>query len=178
MTGVALLEAAVIVWLAVSLLLSRREAGRDPLTGLANRRAADAWFGRMLRRRYNGRLTAVVLDMDHVKQYNDTRGHQAGDQLLRSVARVLGENARKTDLAVRWGGEEFLLMLPRTNEAEAEHLVERMRKVIRQNTGATFSAGIAEGLADKPVHDILHHADTALYQAKVRRDCTVRWVAA
>jgi diguanylate cyclase (GGDEF)-like protein len=118
-------------------------------------------------------LAAVVLDLDHFKRFNDRHGHQAGDQLLAEVGRALRAVARDADFVGRWGGEEFLLLLPRTHAAGAVELAEKVREAIAAlaipgiDTGATGSLGVAA----YPLHAssgeaLVRAADEAMYAAK------------
>ena len=154
------------------------QATRDPLTELFNRRYIEDTLPRELHRalRRGAPLCVAMLDLDHFKLCNDTFGHDAGDLVLRESSRVLRENLRQSDIACRYGGEEFLLVLPDASLEDTsrrlEHirlLFERMEIVHRGQllTTITFSAGVAVA----PEHgsnpeDLLHAADDALYAAK------------
>jgi len=108
---------------------------RDALTGLINRRALDAELGRLWEQAQRDRrtLTLMMIDIDHFKSYNDTHGHQSGDEALRAVARVLGTASRRPlDLAARYGGEEFVLLLYDVSEQAAEEAAEAVRKEIEK----------------------------------------------
>jgi len=159
----------------------------DPLTGLHNRRHFDACAGAELERsvRHGLRLSAVMLDLDHFKDVNDTRGHAAGDAVLTGVARVCLSTLRTSDIDVRYGGEELCFLLPETGSQDAVALAERLRKAIaglRFAAGAdefsvTASLGVAEwdGAHDS-VEALLHRSDEALYAAKrAGRDRVVAW---
>ena len=151
----------------------------DGLTGLLNRQAiqeraeAEAHRAARLRRPWS----IVLFDIDHFKNVNDTFGHLDGDLVLRAVAGVLIDQKRPYDWAGRWGGEEFLLLLPETSLSEAVGVAERIRGAVdgRQLAGpqdtpihVTISAGVASaGTAARPHIDaLLREADTALYEAK------------
>jgi diguanylate cyclase (GGDEF)-like protein len=154
---------------AGSVLAQLREVARleaetrtDPLTGLANRGAVDAAVATL-----RPGDAVVLLDLDHFKDLNDTRGHDAGDAALVSFAAALRTACRRDDLAGRFGGEEFVLLLRQTDEAGAVDVVTRLRHAWAE-AGAvvTFSAGVAEvPPAASPEH-ALHSADRALYAAK------------
>jgi diguanylate cyclase (GGDEF)-like protein/PAS domain S-box-containing protein len=141
-------------------------ARHDALTGLPNRRVLDEQVPReMARARRSGRpLCLVIIDIDHFKAFNDSRGHLAGDELLRGCAIAWDGKLRGSDTIVRFGGEEFLVVLPETEPGDAERIVERLRAATPQ--GQTCSAGIAawDGVAD--VDDLISAADAALYRAK------------
>lgn len=147
----------------------------DALTGLFNRRHLDEelTIRHADARRHHEPLSLVLLDIDHFKRVNDTHGHSVGDIVLREFAKRLSHKLRIGDIAGRWGGEEFLVILPRTDLGGAVEVAERIRAAI----GATpFSAGTAqlavavsggccEGPGETPV-ELLHGVDTRLYQAK------------
>ena len=152
-------------------------ASTDPLTGLLNRRRfleqADKEFLRS--QRYQHELSAVMLDIDHFKAINDTRGHFVGDQVLIALSRAAENLLRGTDILGRWGGEEFVFLMPETPLAGAAILAERLREVLARlavDTTAgtlhfTVSAGVAaHDAADADITDILQRADSALYAAK------------
>ncbi len=155
-------------------------AATDPLTKLANRRrfdeALNAEWNRC--RRLRSPLSLVMSDVDNFKHYNDSFGHKTGDQCLRHIARVLERNTRRTgDLAVRYGGEEFILLLPNTDAAGAFSIAEKIRKEISEaaeNGGdpyprkITISMGVASAVPEewKNPEDLLGEADRALYEAK------------
>jgi len=150
---------------------------RDPLTGLANRASTLAEFQNRfgLSLRYNRPLAVVICDLDHFKQVNDTRGHWAGDFVLRVFGERLTASLREADLAGRIGGEEFLMVLPETDLTGARPFAERLRKAIAGtpvalpsgDLGVTCSLGIAERTtADQDPGQLLARADAALYRAK------------
>ncbi|HZA95643.1 MAG TPA: diguanylate cyclase [Burkholderiaceae bacterium] len=138
----------------------------DALTGAINRRgledAMPVEFSRA--QRSEQPLTLVMLDLDHFKRYNDRRGHPAGDALLRGAAQAWRKQLRPTDMLVRYGGEEFTLVLPRTDADEAAHLVDRLRALVPDRQ--TFSAGIATWDGSETATEVLQRADQALLQAK------------
>jgi len=142
---------------------------QDPLTGLGNRRymeiRTEIAFARS--RRYERPLSAIMLDIDFFKRYNDTYGHQAGDDMLVRVAKAVSKNIRETDFAARYGGEEFLVVLPETPLPEALEAAERIRKSVEKETGVTVSLGVAcfqKEMKDKET--LIKKADEALYIAK------------
>jgi two-component system cell cycle response regulator len=149
----------------------------DELTGLANRRRlTDALAsGMALARRQRTPLSVVLADLDRFKELNDTLGHEAGDRALVRTAQALQAGLREVDVLGRWGGEEFLVVLPGSDEAGAREVGERLRKVVEQMglvnqvTGNTLttSVGVAtlgEGV-DSPA-ELVRRADQALYAAK------------
>lgn len=144
-------------------------SAHDPLTGLANRRALEAALTRDIGtvQRYGGELAVIMMDLDHFKHFNDTRGHQAGDELLVRVAGILRNSLRESDLAVRYGGEEFLVLLHRADAERAREVAERMRATVAAETPVTVSAGVAAFRRDADNgHSLIARADAALYLAK------------
>jgi two-component system, cell cycle response regulator len=149
-----------------------RQALTDDLTGLANRRHG----GRQLEREValcvrHGRLLALLrVDVDHFKLINDSHGHEAGDQVLVEVARRLERAVRGGDELARWGGDEFVAILPGTDKAGALRAAERLRAAVSESPIAvagpvTISVGWAHWAGDTP-DDLLARADRALYRAK------------
>lgn len=157
----------------------RREAMTDGLTGLANRKAFDAEFDRILQDAavHKNVFTLLMLDIDHFKSFNDNFGHQVGDQVLRLVARTLKDSIKGKDFAARYGGEEFSIILPDTDLAGAVIVGNALRKavagkdVINRSTGKvlgriTMSVGVAEYSGEKVPEELIERADNALYTAK------------
>lgn len=138
------------------------EASIDPLTGLANRRA----MGRILGRIEDGDAL-VLIDLDHFKELNDTRGHDHGDEVLKAFGAMLRSTLRERDHPGRYGGEEFLIVVPDTDVSEAQGVVDRLYEQWAEARPApiSFSAGIAPVGVDA---DALKAADAALYEAKRR----------
>ncbi|MDP3227751.1 MAG: sensor domain-containing diguanylate cyclase [Acidovorax sp.] len=150
------------------------QARTDALTGLLNRRGFETQmaFGLAMAQRSGRPLSLITVDVDHFKRVNDTYGHEAGDEVLRRLARTLQERLRGSDVVARFGGEEFVVMLPDTDlagaQAIAQALVQAMADQQDPVVGTiTVSAGVASmrGLQDKAT-DILRRGDAALYQAK------------
>jgi diguanylate cyclase (GGDEF)-like protein/PAS domain S-box-containing protein len=141
-------------------------ARTDDLTGLPNRRAWDDELNRELARsRRSGELFSVaMLDLDRFKEFNDTHGHQAGDQLLRYAGTTWRRAVRITDFIARYGGEEFALLLPGCPPGSASDVVERVRAVTPM--GQTCSGGIAVWDREESAGDLVARADVALYEAK------------
>jgi diguanylate cyclase len=157
-------------------------ARTDALTELFNRRALDDELNRRLAEwhRRHSVFTLIMVDVDHFKKFNDTHGHQAGDDVLRGVAATLRNTMREMDMVARFGGEEFAIVLPVTNLAEGLRAAERARTAIskfRLNLGdtelkVTASLGVAEVLDVDNVGTLIKRADEALYSAKkAGRDC-------
>lgn len=154
--------------------ISTRAAQTDELTGLMNRRAffehAQLLYAQC---RHNQQpLCALMLDMDHFKQINDTYGHQAGDQVLRQIGGVISASFRKADVYGRLGGEEFAVLLPNTSLETARDIAEQLIKSISGLVsepvhGLTASLGVASTHAlDQDLHGLMNTADKALYRAK------------
>lgn len=151
----------------------RRLAEYDALTGLLNRRSGEQKLGQAyLESRESRRAFCVLmLDIDHFKHVNDTWGHAVGDEILKLVARALRASVRATDSVVRWGGEEFLIVLPVSEEASALGQAERVRSRIESTRmpeagTVTVSIGVAQIEAGESLADCLQRADGNLYQAK------------
>jgi diguanylate cyclase (GGDEF)-like protein len=141
-------------------------ASTDPLTGLANRRVWDERMNLEMRRArgHQEPLAVAILDIDHFKAYNDSRGHPAGDRLLRTLSASLTARLRDTDTVARLGGEEFGVLLPRCGSETAQELLYRLRNAIPD--GQTCSAGYAIWDHAETAEQLLKRADEALYQAK------------
>ena len=157
----------------------RELAQTDPLTGLANLRAFRARLAEEVKRarRYRDPLTCVMADMDHLKAINDQLGHAAGDLAISAVARVVAEELRETDFGARYGGDEFVLLLPHTAREEgrvfAERLCARLHATPLQMSGRRILIGVSFGVAEladanhgDAGEELLRSADAALYDAK------------
>lgn len=182
--GINMAETGNEVFYSVSLIniqhhLAQQEelarlAHTDPLTGLMNRRhfrlLADQEFSRAMRT--HQRLFMMMLDIDHFKRVNDTHGHDVGDQALVAIADVLRNGIRDMDILARWGGEEFLVLLPETNLTGAMLIAERIRQQVSQiklpkiPEGLTISIGLCEAVPGMELKTVTNLADRALYQAK------------
>jgi diguanylate cyclase (GGDEF)-like protein len=162
----------------------------DPLTGLANRRRLRGAFSDELARvaRYGTPLALLLVDLDHLKEINDQRGHDSGDRALQLVAESLGRTCRATDLAARYGGDEFVVLANDTSASEALALAHRIRATVRRLSAAdarrdmrapppplvTVSIGVADlDAVTLPAFELFYAAaDQALYAAKAAgRDC-------
>jgi len=157
----------------------QREAMTDALTGIANRKMFDATLRqRAMEAMEDGApLCLALTDIDFFKKFNDTYGHQTGDQVLKLVGRILQGNVKGNDLAARYGGEEFALVLPNTKLNDARTLCEQVRaavssKRIRNRTtgeemgNITLSIGVAEFRPGEPLSDLIQRSDEGLYFAK------------
>ena len=147
-----------------------RAARTDPLTGLANRRGWDEQFGRELARvqRSGGGLSIALLDLDDFKSFNDTHGHQAGDRLLVEAAAAWRGQLRDMDLLCRWGGDEFVVLLPDCSRREAQEVIARLRPATPRPHACTAAVAAWDGRETS--HDLFRRADTALLEQKrIRR---------
>jgi diguanylate cyclase (GGDEF)-like protein len=145
----------------------------DALTKICNRMKLDAVLSEEVARatRYRSVFSVIMLDLDHFKKVNDTHGHLAGDAVLVRVASILSEHIRKSDTPGRWGGEEFLLVLPETDLDDAYLLAEKLRRAIAAEPfpavgHKTASLGIAAFASGETVANLIERADAALYEAK------------
>lgn len=155
-------------------LMDCAEVRTDALTGLANRRGLeDALAGQFaLRNRYGDQFSVVLFDIDHFKDINDQQGHVQGDRVLQQVGRVLEELARETDVVGRFGGEEFLALLPRTDLPGATIFAERVRARIEQDLPLTLSAGLTSVLDVDTADAVVERLQAALVRAKAGgRNC-------
>lgn len=140
----------------------------DPLTGLANRRLMQITLEKSISlvNRYNRILSLIMIDIDHFKMFNDTMGHAAGDVLLVNLASIFISEIRKSGHIVRYGGEEFLVLLPESTLSEAMQVAERLRNAVEIGTDVTVSLGVAEYSKGMRSEDLINQADMALYEAK------------
>lgn len=151
-----------------SQLMTFTEVRTDPLTGVSNRRAMDDSLESLfaLKHRYDQTFSIVIFDIDHFKKINDERGHLAGDEVLQQVARLLDDAARETDIVTRYGGEEFVILMPQTDLRGACTFSERVRLQVHKALGLTLSGGVATALDGETPERLLERADAALYHAK------------
>lgn len=162
---------------------AQAEANSDALTGVNNRR----WLEEMVIR-LKGRsleelapLSVIMLDVDHFKRFNDTYGHQLGDDVLKMVANAMQDSLRPNDMVARYGGEEFLILLPKTRHKHCMQVAERLRKKVAGTPishgeqaipSVTISLGIAQWQPGISLQDLIGKADKALYRAKdAGRNC-------
>ena len=148
----------------------------DPLTGLANRGAFSDRLEQEWARtqRHGAALSLIICDVDRFKQLNDTRGHMAGDRALCEVAKALAGQCRQNDLPTRYGGDEFVIIVPEETAANALHLAERCRRAIEaidleagpDAGGVTASFGVADASGTASPYALIRQADEALYRAK------------
>jgi diguanylate cyclase (GGDEF)-like protein len=151
-----------------------RLASTDDLTGLHNRRSFKEFFDLALSaaRRHGHPLSLISIDLDHFKVVNDTFGHSVGDQVLQAFATLMMGMVRTEDIAVRWGGEEFIVLLPHSNAEAAAALAERIRAAFEQSIfsdkplAVTASFGVAQLQEDEQGDSLIRRSDDALYRAK------------
>ncbi len=157
-----------------ALRVAHLAAETDPLTGLANRR--PVWARLESIEAQHGAFSVALADLDHFKVLNDTYGHDCGDETLIHIAGVLEANMREGDLVARWGGEEFVIVLPYTSIDDAVHITDRLRESVanslpvceRATHPVTVSLGVANGVAGERPEAVIQRADAALYDAKAR----------
>ncbi len=144
------------------------EVRGDPLTGISNRRAFDDAIASQFAMisRYKVCFSVAIFDIDHFKQVNDQRGHLQGDKILQKVARLLDESVRETDILARYGGDEFVVLMPHTELEGARGLAERLRNKVESETTITISGGIAEALDGDTPETIMDRAVRALCTGK------------
>jgi len=151
----------------------KRLSEEDYLTGLYNRRKMAALLNGEIERcrRYDCRFSVILLDVDFFKDTNDRFGHHVGDRVLVALAQLIRQGIRKTDVAARWGGEEFLVLCPETPAEGATRVAEKLRVEIGAYRfdligSKTASFGVAETLPEDAAESLLRRADQALYAAK------------
>ncbi|XSG81417.1 MAG: sensor domain-containing diguanylate cyclase [Methyloligella sp. ZOD6] len=151
-----------------------QQATTDPLTGLSNRLGFDRRLLLEIARaeRYDNPLSLILYDIDHFKQVNDTHGHQVGDQVLVTLSGVISKRLRKTDFLARWGGEEFVILVPHGTGKHVTELANTLRRAVQAhsfpNVGdVTCSFGVAELIPGDTPASLVARADAALYEAKL-----------
>jgi diguanylate cyclase len=156
----------------------RKESLTDPLTGIANRKAFDAAMEAAMQGLAEGdKISLMMCDIDHFKKFNDSWGHQTGDQVLRLVANCLSDNVKGRDTAARYGGEEFGVILRGTSLEDATHVADQIRlsvqgrKLVKKSTGdvlgtITISLGVAQFAPGDSIEAVIRRADACLYGAK------------
>ena len=153
----------------------RYEAHHDTLTGLYNRRTILETLDREMGRahRYGGSVALMMFDLDHFKVINDRFGHEAGDRVLREIARQTQQELRSADLLGRWGGEEFIAVLPETELEAAGSLAERIRQAVAEVAfdavgEVNVSLGVTAVEPRESRDELLKRLDNALYRAKTQ----------
>ena len=152
------------------------QAMRDPLSGLLNRRGMQEELQKEFDRsqRYNNYLTVMMCDIDYFKTVNDKYGHDKGDEVIKSLAHIFKSELRKQDSLARWGGEEYLFLLPETNDNQAMQLAQKLRCKIEETQykqddktfNVTVSIGLHQIASNDTINQAITKADTNLYKAK------------
>lgn len=150
------------------------QASHDKLTGLFNRNRFDELYEKEIKRarRYNNDLSLILFDIDNFKMINDSYGHQTGDEVLKEIAKIILGNVREQDINVRWGGEEFLILLPQTNLLGAFTVANKIRTSIETNVfttnslNITASFGVTQLLENDDESSFIVRSDKFLYEAK------------
>ncbi len=145
----------------------------DPLTGMYNRQHLRQLLNNEFARykRYKIPFSLIMIDIDHFKKVNDTFGHQAGDGVLIAISKIINENLRELDICTRYGGDEFLIVLPHTDEGKAFEIGERIRIKVIESASALHAVTLSVGIATCPYHadtikSLIKIADEALYSSK------------
>ncbi|WP_198264994.1 sensor domain-containing diguanylate cyclase [sulfur-oxidizing endosymbiont of Gigantopelta aegis] len=173
---------SLIIIFLVYLLISRYQhkletmAATDKLTGAANRQIFEMLFSqaRTQAKRRDSHLSMIMLDIDYFKQVNDTYGHPTGDVVLKKLTHIIKENIRESDILFRWGGEEFLIILPECDQQKAVYIAEKIRSSVENESikfagkslSITISLGVASLLANDHADELVSRSDKALYKAK------------
>lgn len=149
-------------------LMTFAETRTDPLTGVGNRRALDESLASMfaMKNRYHTGFSIALFDLDHFKQVNDNLGHLEGDRVLKEISGIFERAVRETDIVSRFGGEEFVIVMPQTDLDGACLFCERLRSQIETEMEMTVSAGVAYADINDDEKSLLTRADSALYSAK------------
>lgn len=157
------------------------QANRDILTGLSNRRYFTAEISKLSKMEFP--ISLMIADIDNFKKINDVYGHLAGDEILKQLADTFGQNIRQTELLSRWGGEEFTILLPGTNQEAALRIAEKLRSTIEKNAfdidssviSITVSIGIATIAQVIPPDQFVKLADIALHRAKEAKNVVIAY---
>ena len=161
-------------------LMTFSEVRTDPLTQLGNRRMLDCVLGTQfsLFQRYGTPFSLAILDIDHFKDINDQQGHLYGDQALRDLTAVLVDTSRTVDVVARYGGDEFVVVMPQTDIAGAGVLGERLRARVEHDAAFTVSVGTASANDSDTPESLFQRADAALYQARTAGGTALSAIAA
>jgi len=173
MAGMCLVSLTDITQLEEYKIITERKANYDQLTNIYNRRKFEDIFNyELLQSKRSGfDLSIAILDIDNFKKFNDTFGHQVGDEVLVALSHVVLKNIRSSDTFARWGGEEFVLIMPRTNLDSAFNVCEKLREIIERclvikEQVITVSIGVAQLKTKDNLHSLFQRCDCALYHAK------------
>lgn len=154
-------------------------AYNDPLTNIYNRQMFNKLMIKELenKKRHGDNLSLIMLDIDHFKKLNDTYGHNIGDKVLITLTQLISKNLRTNDVFARWGGEEFMILLPRTDAGVAYDKAKELKKLIDDYKNKiphfTVSFGVTEVLNSDKEQSVFIRVDKALYQAKIKRNDVV-----
>ncbi|BCD59935.1 MULTISPECIES: GGDEF domain-containing protein [unclassified Nitratiruptor] len=164
----------MLFYFAMSRIKFEEMATVDKLTGLYNRHKFQEIAESEIKRshRHKRPLSVILFDIDHFKKINDTYGHDIGDAVLQELAKIIKKNIRKYDYAIRWGGEEFLILAPETDEKQAFAMAEKLRKAVESHTfpevgKVTISLGVASVDPNESIDQAIKKADNALYSSKL-----------
>ncbi len=173
-TIIALLLTILIMLGVVKYIMVKESSTHDPLTGLFNRAVVNAFFNKYIQEshRYGVPFSAIFCDIDHFKRINDTYGHDVGDLILQALAKMLQQNLRESDVLARWGGEEFIILLPDTKLDQAVTVAEKLREAIdaasfpEVGKKITCSFGVAQLQEGENAQAFFKRVDDYLYKAK------------
>jgi diguanylate cyclase (GGDEF)-like protein len=147
----------------------------DQLTGMLNRHGLSEYLEKNYNETSQQAASLIIIDIDYFKRINDAHGHDGGDIVLREVANIIRQNIRSKDTAARWGGEEFVVLLPHTEIEDARAVAEELRSQVAKAvfdmppiSQVTISAGVGMINGDEPFHMLFRRVDIALYQAKAQ----------
>ena len=177
--GIIIIILLLVVYLVINIVKKKkleeeleRLATIDKLTSIFNRYKIDMALNEQIEvaKRYKRPMSIIFFDIDHFKEVNDTYGHKKGDFVLIELAKVINQNIRKSDIFGRWGGEEFLLILPETRIDKAEKLAEKLRKIVENHDfdglSITISLGVTELKENDNISSLMGRVDKLLYKAK------------
>ncbi|MEZ8574687.1 diguanylate cyclase [Vibrio splendidus] len=172
-----------VFWILTDRLLKQtyRSSITDEQTGLYNRRGLTELIPKLVQPGRESDISVLMADLDHFKKINDTYGHDKGDDVIKHFGQILEDTCRTSDFCFRYGGEEFVVMLPRANKIQAMQIAERIRNHAKHNSNQelssgryTVSIGVTQALINDDWNSLIKRADNALYDAKSQgRDCIV-----
>lgn len=145
-----------------------KDAQKDPLTGVYTRRILTDVFPKLKQEAFDKPLSIIMIDLDDFKKVNDEKGHLFGDKVLAKIGRIILANTRKQDIPLRYGGDEFLLLLPDTDRSGALTVAEKIKETIKSQTPVTCSIGIITCYKNLCTEEIIKEIDKLCYRAKQR----------